>query len=218
MKRSVFIFVILIGLGAAVGWRIGILGISKSAEQATYLATENRGLRARLNDLENIPDVKRGPRFSYIIARVFSVYPLNNRSLLTINAGEADGVALGMAVTIGGHTALGKVIKTANHYSIVRTLFDPGWSLPVAIGEKKIDGLLVGGHDPEITMIEKKNNIFPSQMVYSAGTDFPYGLEIGLIGEVTEDPAAVLKSASITFDYILGGTAEVYIISDFLSP
>ena len=45
-----------------------------------------------------------------LIAKIYSTYPLNNHSVITVAAGSADGVAVGMAVTADGEHLLGQVV------------------------------------------------------------------------------------------------------------
>jgi cell shape-determining protein MreC len=153
---------------------------------------------------------------SYIKARVFSNYPFNQRDFITLNAGERDGVREGMTVTIGGHTLLGRVESVRARYSIARTIFDPGWSIPVRIGEQNADGLLIGAHQPEISMIEKSASVSSTESVYAASSLFPFGLRIGSVYDIQEDRAGTFRKATVKFDYENSAVKEVLIISDFL--
>ncbi len=144
--------------------------------------------------------VKQGSR-SALMAEVYSSYPFNYKHLLAVNAGSADGVAAGMPVTLEGNILIGQIIEVSESQSLVRTIFDKDWSLPVRIGPTERDALMVGGQNPKLTLIDKKAEINAGDAVVSAKKDLPYGLKLGEIAVVRELASSSFKEADLVFPY-----------------
>jgi cell shape-determining protein MreC len=125
-----------------------------------------------LQPLEKPAFIKQGNRET-LIARIYSTYPFNHRNFLTVNAGFADGVALGMAVSTDGNFLLGQVTEVFEYTSNIRTIFDKNWTISVRLGTKATDALLVSGQDPQLTLIDKKAKAEEGAPVYSASRAFP---------------------------------------------
>ncbi|MDP1719216.1 MAG: rod shape-determining protein MreC [bacterium] len=144
--------------------------------------------------------IKQGTR-SVLVAKVYSTFPFNNKNLLAVNAGTADGVSVGMPVSLEGNILLGQIIEVSEKQSIIRTIFDKDWSLPVRVGAGQYDALLVGSQNPRLTLIDKTNEINVGDVVISAKKDFPYGLKVGEISKVNELLASSFKEADLVFPY-----------------
>ncbi len=144
--------------------------------------------------------VQQGRR-SALVAQVYSTYPLNYKNLLSINAGLADGVTVGMPVTAEGNILIGQIIEVSGSQSLVRTIFDKDWSLPVRIGAAEKDALLVGGQNPRLTLIDKNAEIHSGDVVVSAKKDLPYGLKVGEVAVVQQSVSSSFKEAGLIFSY-----------------
>lgn len=147
-----------------------------------------------------------------LVAKVYSTYPFNHRNLLTVNAGAADAVVAGMPVTIDGNFLLGQVIEVSENESVVRTIFDKDFTLSVKAGIAGVDALLVGGSQPALKLIEKNSEVSQSDLVYSAGRDFPYGLKIGKVGQLEDAVADAFKVALLELPYQANYIEEVAIL------
>jgi len=143
--------------------------------------------------------------------KVFSTYPFNYKSEITINAGTDNGVKEGSAVTVDSRFLLGKVTTIFSNYSVVQTIFDTDWNMSVRIGKTGVDALFVGGLEPKLTMIALNKSVSTGESIYSAGTGFPYGLEIGKVKDVIEEPTGVFKETTIEFPYNFNELREVVI-------
>lgn len=165
--------------------------------------TASKNSLAGLVSLQPLPEpelVKQGSR-SGLSASVYSSFPMNHKHLLAINAGGVDGVRPGMPVTLEGNILVGQVIEVSENQSLVRTIFDKDWSLPVRIGSAEHDALLAGGQDPKLTLIDKDQEINVGDLVISAKKDIPYGLKVGEIAEVHDLVAHSFKEAGLLFPY-----------------
>ncbi len=158
------------------------------------------------------PSVVKQNNREALVAKVYSTYPFNHRDYLMVAAGAADGVQPGMAVTADGNYLLGQVTEVFDRYSTIRTIFDQNWSLSVRAGDQGENALLISGQQPGLTMIDKKSVLKTGDSVYSASRDFPYGLKIGSVGEVTDSSAAAFRQAALEFPYPFNDLQEVAIL------
>ncbi len=190
-----------------------LIGITAFFLVNNFLTASKNNLVAMvsLRPLAKAELVKQGSR-SAISASVFSSYPLNYKNLLSINAGLADGVTVGMPVTLEGNILIGQIIEVSESQSLVRTVFDKDWSLPVRIGAAERDALLVGGQNPKLTLIDKNAEIHPGDVVVSAKKDLPYGLKVGEIATVAESVSSSFKEASLIFSYDTKDLRKVLIL------
>ncbi|MEE8131543.1 MAG: rod shape-determining protein MreC, partial [Candidatus Paceibacterota bacterium] len=180
---------------------------------------ENLLLKQKVEDLE--AQIQRNQELGimnqeldnkYLLAKVFSTYPFNVNNTLTLNVGKKHGVKEGVVVTVGKNILLGQIIEVFENKSIVRTVFDPQWQLPVRISQDEIDALLTAGIEPKITLFEKDMPIQVGDAVYSAGSDFPYGLKIGEIIKVKQTNSNLFKEARLKMPYNINDLREVYIV------
>lgn len=179
-----------------------LLGITAFFLVNNFLTSTKNNLVALVNlrPLARPELVKQGGR-SAVVAEVYSSFPFNYKHLLAVNAGSASGVAVGMPVTLEGNILIGQVIEVSDDQSLVRTIFDKDWSLPVRIGVAERDALLVGGQNPKLTLIDRKVEINEGDAVVSAKKDLPYGLKIGEISAVRDLITTSFKEADLIFPY-----------------
>lgn len=174
-------------------------------EENLFLKQQNEDLRAQINELRTTNYKLQTD--NYLTAKIFSTYPFNIKNQLTINVGEKQGVKKGTTATIGENILVGQIIEVFENYSVARTIFEPKWQIPVRIGDEEINGLLQGGNEPKITLIEKPVKI--GDIVFSATADFPYGLKIGEISEIKETSSGIFKEAEVKVSYNINELREV---------
>ncbi|HEX4103897.1 MAG TPA: rod shape-determining protein MreC [Candidatus Paceibacterota bacterium] len=218
-KREGWILVVciavLLGLiffEPSYGWKIRMWLTPQATLQGdnSSLATENQTLAAQLAELQSVQAQLPQAPANYIRAMVYSRYPLNFKSEFLVNAGTAQGVAQGSAVVFQG-IAIGSVEKVYANSSLVESIFDNDFKLPVRIGSGGYDGLLTGGADPIITSIQKGAPLMAGDIVYSAGSGFPYALPVGTVVGTTTSPDALFEQASLSFGYDLNTIQTVLI-------
>jgi cell shape-determining protein MreC len=185
----------------------------KTDEDFSRLREENSRLKAELLTLQEEPGRKESAGKHSVVARVFSTYPFNNHGLLTVNAGLLEGIQKGMPVLVSDTIFLGQVVEVTNGLSVVRTIFDPDWQLSAKAGNDSVDGLLIGGRKPRLTMIQKDAAFASGDSIYSAGRDFPFGLFIGEAERVEPAADTNFKEASLAFPYTLDNLTEVSILT-----
>lgn len=139
-------------------------------------------------------------RSKYVQGDVYSRYPLNLKDELLVDVGAGAGVRTGGAAIFNG-MLVGRIKESGENLSIVQTVFDPNFSLPVRIGKNKVDALLKGGVEPKLTLIQKNSDISQDDMVYSASSELEYGLAIGEAGPATVSNAGVFAEAPLKLSY-----------------
>lgn len=205
MKYLAYIFLILaMGVAMLFGGRFAVTKFEASAGISSFIdyIYGESDLRARIAELEKenenlkaqilINKLEEPKAF-----KVYSIYPFNNLKSIAIAGGGADGVKEGSIVTYGRNIIIGKVSRVFDNYSIVDTVFDPGWKMEVRVGEGQTDGLFTGGGKMVLSYVAKKADIKSGDIVFTAGLGFPYGLEVGKIKEVADNPTSPLKEAII---------------------
>lgn len=180
--------------------------------QLTAAQIENQSLRAQLEMALSRPEFVRDGARQYLAVPVYSVYPLNNDNHIVVAAGASEGVQEGMVVLAEPGIFLGEVAKVYAHQSEVRTIYDPGWELPVKIGPDRLDSLLVGGREPQLTLISKKKPAAAGMNAYTAAKKYPYSLLLGTMGDPADSEQNLFQEASLQVPYVLSDLSRVYIL------
>ncbi|MEK7555282.1 MAG: rod shape-determining protein MreC [Patescibacteria group bacterium] len=175
-----------------------------------FLKQEIEDLRAQMQliNIRGNGEEERGK----LITKIFSAYPFNIKNTLTLNVGTKQGIKKGMTATFGENILLGQIIDVFEDKSVIRTIFDPKWQLSVRIGQSEIDGLLIGGIEPKITLLEKDKPLQVGDVVYSASSDLPYGLKIGEIAGIKQSSGDVFKEARLKTSYNINDLKEAYVL------
>lgn len=176
---------------AAIGDIAAVVSSSNSSvsNELTALQQENAALRVQLFNQSLYSPTNT--------VEVYSDYPLNSEQEIAIAAGSREGVKVGDIVTWGSSVLIGKVTAVMDDASIVSTIFDPSWQMAVRIGNSQADGLLQGGVSPTVTLIPQNGQINVGDMVITATTGFPYGLEVGVVKTIENTPNSVFRQATI---------------------
>lgn len=128
---------------------------------------------------------------------------------LTINKGEEDGIRLDMAV-ISNHGLIGKIVKTTDHFSIVKLLSTNQQDMKVAVDVKNsqetfhgiIDGYSLDEQVIQVHNLSKNSNIEVGNSVYTNGLGgiYPSGIYVGKVIEVTYDNLGLSKVVKVKPD------------------
>lgn len=178
---------------------------------------ENINLRKKVASLEaelysvresyNLPS-----KMGYIRAKVYSIYPFNAKNRIFLSVGLKNGVSFGSAVLFSDNVFVGKIIKVSNTKSEVMTIFDPNFLASVRIGKNEINGLLHGGVNPTIKLIDKTQKLRTGDKVVLSDNDFPYGLLIGEVGIVSTDGSGAFLEATVKISYSVNELKTVTIL------
>ena len=152
------------------------------------LEEENESLRAQILDQDS--DAIRS-------IKVYSSFPFNSRGEIAIAAGQNDGIEPGDVVVYAGNILVGQVRSVFKSSSIVTTIFDPSWEIAVRIGDAEADALMKGGNELRLSLIPQDALIEEGNIVIAADKNFPYGLELGSVGNIENTEGDIFQEASL---------------------
>jgi len=218
-KRNGSFLVVCIAVLAAIvffepsyGWKFRAF-LDRSAASPSdgqNLAAQNQVLMAELAKLQSVaaqmPDAPSG----YIRAMVYSRYPMNFKNEILADAGENVGVFVGKAVTFQG-VLVGSVEKIFKDSSLIQTVFDGTFKVPVRVGNAGYDALFTGGSYPKAVSIRKNAPVHVGDIVYAAAPGLPYGLPIAVVSATSTSPDDLFEEAELSFAYDINGIQTVLI-------
>jgi rod shape-determining protein MreC len=178
-------------------------------QENVLLKLQNENLKAQLQRAQDEPLPTAQTVSSGVEANIFSTYPFNMKDTIAVDRGGDEGVERAMVATVADSILLGQVVSVEQHSSIIRTIFDSHWQLPVRIGPDSINGLFEGGNDPKVVLVEKP--IKAGDGVFAASKDFPMGIKIGEIKDIKEDTGGIFKEATIRTPYNMSDIQTVYL-------
>lgn len=190
---------------------VSLLQRSTLLKQMSSLSIENQSLKAQILELEAQPTLLRQEGEKFIVAKTYSQYPFGDLSQLLVNAGSREGVREGMPVLVAPGIFLGVVQEVKEKTSIVKTIYSAGWELPVKIGAQRVDALLVGAHEPKLTLISKNKVVAGGESVLLASREFPLGLTVGSVEHIEKKEEELFFEATMRMPYALNELNEVYI-------
>lgn len=218
--RRYFIILIVILLAGTIYFTAFFIKKERSFGENLRLKQENEELRAQAQKLEIGKDPPGSclrqqwkleiPQENFLAVKVFSTYPFNIKNQIIVNAGEKQGIKK-LSAAVLENILVGQVIEVFENYSVVKTIFDSNFQLPVRIGKDEINALFQGGAEPKAVLIDKEKPIQAGDVVYSASSEFPYGLKIGEISEIKETSAGVFKEAVLKMPFNVNELREVNI-------
>jgi cell shape-determining protein MreC len=195
----------------SLGWKVRAwLNPRTDTQTAAALSAQNEVLQAKLAVLQNVADQLPKESSSQIRAMVLSQYPFGFKNEMLLNAGAKSGVSVGKAVTFQG-VYIGSILGVFPDSSVVRTIFDPAFKMPIRIGSHGIDALLVGGSYPKATSIAKGVNVVSGDIIYAAAPGLPYGLPIGKVDATTVSADNLFQEASLSVVYDVNELQTVFI-------
>lgn len=120
---------------------------------------------------------------------------------VAINAGSAEGVAIGMPVVTRGAVLVGRIAELSLHTSRVELLNDPSSSVAVLMQQSRATGLLVGQPDGSLRVIyvPQEDTLQVGDIVLTSGVGgaLPRGLVVGQVTEVIQQGAAMFQEAVV---------------------
>ncbi len=214
MKRDtlfVLVLIMLIGVMFGFGSKLGMRfqrvltgPLPQIAGQTlTTLRSTVEGYGAIHTLAANIAGAKTVP--------VYSRYPFNLKNQILIAAGKNDGIKEGDIALFEG-SILGSVEKAFSDSALVETIFDSRFKTPVRIGSQATDALLVGGSNPELTLIPATAAAGENDQVYSAGEGWPYGSALGALHDLKSSENSLYKNATLRVFYNPASLSSVTVV------
>ncbi len=196
------------------------LGVSDTTSyylNLLHIKTENRELKKQMNDLKQelkqkdelylendrlkkLLEFKQISPSQLLGAQVTAMGLWGEYSSLTINKGSADGVKKKMAV-ITHEGAVGYVLDTFPHYSIILALTDRNAVIDALVQKNRARGVVEGlGRDLcKIKYLQRTDDVQIGDLVISSGFDeiFPKGFPIGTVTKVNKKAFGVSQLVEI---------------------
>lgn len=162
---------------------------ASQSEKVAVLEKENALLRAELGRL--------GSQSEEVTVRLYG-----HRDRWFIDAGCKEGVQTGKPLTREG-SLVGEVQRVTDQFSVVRTLRDPSWRLPVQIGTESARGLFqVATGMPEVHEIPAALPVHEGDSVITLGGEFLRpGLLVGKVSSIREEAGTGTKHAQVVLSY-----------------
>lgn len=215
----IVILLLLISFAPSYGWKVrawlspapgGATGAAASQADAPNLVAENDALKAQLAALQTVAAEMPTSSPAFIRAMVYSRYPMSFHNEILVDEGSNAGVATGAAVVFQG-MLIGRVQSVFPSESLVQTIFDNGFRMPVRIGAHGIDGLLQGGAAPMVGSVAATAPVARGEAVYSAASGMPYALPVATVAATSTSPDSLFEQASLDLPYDLNNIQTVLI-------
>ncbi len=195
----------------------GKFSVSFAIDKVANLVTPEYKLKAQIAELEQENADLKAQVFDQSImptstVKVYSSYPFNNNQQIVLAAGKNQGVNVGDVVTYGSHILVGKIKSVSANESVTETIFNPDWEMSVRIGTQQTNSLFKGGIELDVTLIPNDLSVNAGDMVVTASSGFPYGLEVGTVQSVVNDAGTPYKHAVLQAPFKLGNLRDVFII------
>ncbi len=208
----IVVLIALIFLAPQAGWRLRawLSPAPDGGARDMNLAATNQSLMAQLAQLQSVASELPNVPVGYRVAMVYSQYPFNFKNEILINAGAGEGVAAGKAVVFEG-VLIGTVESVFPHAALVETVLDGNFKMPVRVGAKGYDALLVGGAAPRATSMLRNVAVMPGDIIYAAAPNVPYGLPIATIAATSTSHDNLFQEATLNFAYDMNNIQSVLV-------
>ncbi|NLV24542.1 MAG: rod shape-determining protein MreC [Deltaproteobacteria bacterium] len=196
-------------LQAVAGWWDGYLWLVSTGEENRLLKEENRRLRARLQELEEVAltnerlqrllEFRDRMQLSALVAQVFAEDATSWFRTVIINKGSADGVEEGMPVMVA-EGVVGRILRVAPHQSRVLLVTDPSSALAALVQKNRARGIIRGQGGfltMEFTLRQKEIQVGDLIVTSGGGGVFPGGLPIGTVVRVGRPSYGLFQSVTV---------------------
>ena len=178
-------------------------------------AYENQELRRDLQFKNRHPDLE------LIRARIISEDPNNYVSALTVDQGQAAGVAPGMVV-VSGDGLLGRVSSVSTNSAKIVLVTDSSTSIYVVVqrADSRASGIVEGTGRGRLTMkfVSQAAEIQPGDVVVTSGRGgtYPGGIHVGQVVSVQRNDVAPFQQAEVQPAVDVRHLDTVLIVANFL--
>jgi rod shape-determining protein MreC len=201
--------------------------VKRLEEELAEYQLENQGLREyrhearKLKELLDFRDQNLN-NMQLIPAQVIARNPNTWYNTITIDQGSNNGVARNMPV-ITPKGLVGRVSSVLSDHATVVLITDREAAVGAMIQESRVPGIIVGAvngkklelsHIPFYSEVAKGNRVVTSRF----SELYPAGIIIGTIDEVSAEPEALTKTATVTPAVDLDQIEEVLVVKTYINP
>jgi rod shape-determining protein MreC len=175
-------------------WLLERTQLLEKVSQLQGLADENARLRVAL-------DFFSKKKFNYTMANIISRDPLSS-SLVYLDAGSDDGIAVGQPVIVGNGSMIGKILKVTRKDATLELLSDDSSRIAVkAFDDVSTSGVLRGtlGTGARLEYIREVQAVPVGTILVTSGLEplIPQGLLVGTIQKVIESADTLFAYADV---------------------
>ena len=189
------------------------------------LKTEISNLKEQLNkyktiELENtklkeMVNFKSNFNYSFITTKVIGYAGASTSHIFILDAGSQNKIQKYSSVLVDGYL-VGQIIATSENYSKMMLVTDALSKIPIFIERTGTRAFLQGNNSdtPQIVYFENKEPVQIGDLVLTSGMGegIPYGLQIGVVSNITHDNEVIMKpfihNSNITYVKILNNNLQ----------
>ena len=209
----------------------GMLAISQNVNNYMHLAEVNEDLSRENTRLRELLEAKPNKlerdttekRFDFVNARLVSNSINLFRNFITIDKGEADGIAPGMAV-INSNKAVGKVKAVSENYSVVISLLNLDESVSSTISRTgSLGSVRWDGRDARyanLNFIPRHITPLPGDSILTSGLNavFPEKILVGTVSRAHLKPNALFWDVEVELAQDFTRLQHVQVIRSVMKP
>ena len=193
-----------------------ILDMEADVRTAQELERENLRYEQLLGIKDEHEDYVLQP--AYIISWDASSY----RSSFNINKGTNHGITVGMCAITESGQVVGLITDAGVNWATVTTILDNGLEISASIAASGYTGVVQGTYQSENTRMLRMNYLTSDaiikngdQVVTTGSTQYPKGLLLGHITNVSMDETGVAKYAALQASCALDDLEQIFVITDY---
>ncbi len=185
--------------------------INRLSDENQLLREENERLAAKvarlqemereLQQLRQLLELSDRSDASFVEANVFAYDVGNQRDVIAIDRGRADGVQKGMVALTRQGSLVGSVSQVLHDVSWVTLITDPDSAVSARIQESRVQGVVVGAVDGTLTMefVEETADVKEGDLVLTSGIGgrHPPGELIGQVVNVEQAAQDLFQSVTV---------------------
>ncbi|MBQ5657390.1 MAG: rod shape-determining protein MreC [Bacteroidaceae bacterium] len=193
-----------------------ILDMEADVRTAQELERENQRYEQLLGIKDEHEDYVLQP--AYIISWDASSY----RSSFTIGKGTNHGLQAGMIAITENGQVVGLITDIGVNWATITTILDNGLEISASIAASGYTGVVQGTYQSENTRMLRMNYLTSEaiikngdQVVTTGSTQYPKGLLLGHITNVSMDETGVAKYAALQASCALDDLEQIFVITDY---
>ncbi len=183
--------------------------LNSKLQKFEIIQSENQRLRELLDSSLKLSDKVQ-------VAELLAVDLQTFRHTMIINKGKREGVYDGQPV-VDANGIMGQIVHVGPFSSTVLLITDPTHSIPVQINRNGLRGIVVGTGQTDRLQLEHLSNnadVRVGDLVVSSGlgSRFPSGYPVGVVTDITLDPAEPFARVTIVPSAHLQQSREVLLV------
>ena len=191
------------------GWWERYFWLVSTAEENRLLKEENRRLRARFRDFEEVAltnerlrrllEFRDTVKLPALVAQVIAEDGTSWFRSVVIDKGSREGIEEGMPVMVA-EGVVGRILRVAPHESRVLLITDPSSALAALVQKNRARGVIrgQGGYlTMEFTLRQKDIQVGDLIITSGSGGVFPSGLPVGNVVRVGRRSYGLFQSVTV---------------------